>query len=51
MSYNFVIIINKRSLDISENKIEDPEILPQILEKMPKLAVLYLHGNEVTKKI
>jgi len=25
--------------------------LPEILEKMPKLAVLYLQGNPVTKKI
>lgn len=28
-------------LDISENYLTDPEILPQILEKMPNLAVLY----------
>lgn len=39
------------SLDISDNKIEDPDFLPEILEKMPNLAVLYLHGNEVANKI
>ena len=38
-------------IDLSDNFIDDPEILPQILEKMPKLAVVYLMGNEVTKKI
>ena len=38
-------------LDISDNYIEDPAILPEILEKMPKLAVLYLNGNPVCKKI
>lgn len=29
-------------LDLSENYLDDPEILPEIFEKMPKLAVLYL---------
>ena len=29
-------------LDVSDNYIDDPEVLPEILEKMPKLAVLYL---------
>ena len=29
-------------VDLSDNFFEDPEILPQVLEKMPKLAVLYL---------
>ena len=38
-------------VDLSDNFIEDPEILPQVLEKMPKLAVLYLNGNEIKKKI
>lgn len=38
-------------LDLSDNYIEDPEILPEVFEKMPKLAVLYLNGNDVTKKI
>ena len=38
-------------IDISDNFIEDPDILPQVLEKMPNLAVLYMQGNPVTKKI
>ena len=38
-------------IDLSDNFIEDPEILPALLEKMPNLAVLYLNGNGVTKKI
>ena len=38
-------------LDISDNYIEDPAILPEILEKMPHLSVLYLMGNPVCKKI
>jgi len=29
-------------VDISENHIDDPEILPLVLEKMPHLAVLYM---------
>lgn len=38
-------------LDLTDNKIEDPEILPQVLEKMPKIAVLYLCNNPVIRKI
>ncbi|CAG9318776.1 unnamed protein product [Blepharisma stoltei] len=38
-------------LDLSHNKIDDPEILPQVLEKMPQIGVLYLQGNPVCKKI
>lgn len=38
-------------VDISENHIDDPEILPLVLEKMPHLAVLYMQGNPVCKKI
>lgn len=38
-------------LDISDNYIDDPAIVSEILEKMPKLAVLYLQGNPVCKKI
>ena len=39
------------ALDISDNKIETEEFLPEILEKMPKIAVAYLQNNEFTKKI
>ena len=38
-------------VDLSDNYIDDPEVLPQVLAKMPKLAVLYLQGNPVTKSI
>lgn len=38
-------------IDLSDNYIEDPNILPEILQNMPKLAVLYLQGNDVCKKI
>jgi len=38
-------------VDLSDNYIDDPDLLPDILEKMPKLAVLYLNGNPMTKKI
>ena len=39
------------TLDLQNNKIEDPEILDEILVNMPKLAVLYLQNNGVTSKI
>ena len=39
------------SLDIQGNKIDDPEVLPEILMKMPELKVLYLQNNPVCKKI
>jgi len=39
------------SLDLTDNKISDPEVLEKIFVKMPNLAVLYLHNNEVCKKI
>ena len=54
MSFNNVKIYFKiilRTLDITDNKIEDVTIIEEILQKMPNLAVLYLHGNEVCKKI
>lgn len=38
-------------LDISENYLTDPEILPEILQKMPNLACLYSQGNDFQKKI
>ena len=44
-------IIYKSSLDLSDNKIADERVLPEIFEKLPNLAVLYLHGNDVCKKI
>jgi dynein assembly factor 1 len=38
-------------LDIQSNNISDVEILDEVLAKMPKLKVLYMQGNEITKKI
>lgn len=39
------------ALDISDNHIDSEEILPEILVKMPELAVLYMQNNAFTKKI
>jgi len=38
-------------LDVQSNQIDDPEVLPQILMKMPNLKVLYMQNNPVCKKI
>lgn len=38
-------------VDISDNYIEDENLLPEIWEKMPKIAVIYMQGNPVSKKI
>lgn len=38
-------------LDLSENRVDDPEVLEEVLVKMPNLKVLYLNGNECVKKI
>ncbi len=38
-------------LDISENRLDDENIIEEILAKMPNLAVLYLHGNDLCKKV
>lgn len=38
-------------LDISENFLDDPAIVDEILVKMPNLGVLYSQGNDFQKKI
>lgn len=38
-------------LDLSHNQIDDEEIGPRVLFKMPQLACLYLQGNPVVSKI
>jgi len=38
-------------IDLSDNKIDDENVLTEIFMKMPNLAVLYLHGNSFTKKV
>ena len=40
-----------RTLDISLNNINDPEVLPEILMKMPNLAVLTCKGNDFCQNI
>ena len=40
-----------RVLDISDNYIQDVNIIDEILSKIINLKVLYLSGNEVTRKI
>jgi dynein assembly factor 1 len=39
------------ALDLSDNHIECEQILPEILMKMPELAVVYLQNNQFNKKI
>ena len=39
------------TIDLSNNLIADPQIIEEVLKKLPKLGVLYLQGNEVCKKI
>lgn len=39
------------SLDIQDNRISDPDVLPEVLARMPGLRVLYMKGNECAKKI
>jgi len=38
-------------LDIQDNKIADPDVLPEVFARMPQLRVLYLKGNPCAKKI
>lgn len=42
---------NVCSLDIQDNRLDDPDILPEVLMQMPALRVLYLKGNPAAKKI
>jgi len=38
-------------IDISENNINDPAILEEVIYKMRDLTVLYMQGNPVCRKI
>ena len=38
-------------LDIQDNFLDDENVLTEVFQKMPKIAVIYLQGNTVTKKI
>lgn len=42
---------NLCTLDIQDNKIDDPDVLPEVFMRMPGLRVLYLKGNSAAKKI
>jgi dynein assembly factor 1 len=39
------------TVDIQDNKIEDPDVLPEVFARMKDLRVLYLKGNPAAKKI
>lgn len=39
------------TLDIQDNRIWDPDVLPEVFAQMPNLRVLYLKGNPCSKKI
>lgn len=39
------------SLDLQDNRLEDPDVLPEVFARMKDLRVLYLKGNPAAKKI
>ena len=39
------------TLDLQDNKIWDPDVLPEVFVRMADLRVLYLKGNPCSKKI
>ena len=39
------------NLDLTTNELEEPEILEEVLQKMPKLSCVYLKGNGLVRKI
>lgn len=39
------------SLDIQDNKIWDPDVVPEVLARMADLRVVYLKGNPCCKKV
>lgn len=42
---------NIGTLDLQDNSIWDPDVLPEVFMRMPELRVLYLKGNPCSKKI
>merc|ERR1719473_1242619 len=42
---------NIATVDLSDNKVADPEVIPQVFARMSSLRVLYLKGNPVVKQI
>ena len=49
--FDIILIYFFSVIDLSENKIDDENILTEILAKLPNLAVLYLQGNPFIKKV
>mmetsp|Transcript_39769 Transcript_39769/g.63202 ORF Transcript_39769/g.63202 Transcript_39769/m.63202 type:complete len:568 (+) Transcript_39769:80-1783(+) len=39
------------TIDLQDNRIEDPDVLPEVFARMKDLRVLYLKGNPAAKKI
>jgi len=39
------------TVDIQDNRLEDPDIVPEVFARMKSLRVLYLKGNGAAKKI
>merc|ERR1719262_76199 len=39
------------SLDIQDNQLSDPDILPDVFMRMQDLRVLYLKGNDCCKRL
>lgn len=39
------------ALDISDNKIDSEDVIPEILQKMPNLSVVYMQNNGFNKKV
>jgi len=46
-----LVDINLCTVDIQDNKIDDPDVVPEVFMRMPELRVLYLKGNPAAKKI
>jgi dynein assembly factor 1 len=42
---------NIGTLDVQDNRIDDPDVVPEVFTRMPGLRVLYLKGNPAAKKI
>jgi dynein assembly factor 1 len=39
------------SVDLQDNRIDDPDVVPEVFMRMKNLRVLYLKGNPASKKI
>eukprot|EP00070_Physeter_catodon_P015602 XP_023973622.2 dynein assembly factor 1, axonemal-like [Physeter catodon] len=48
---HLVLLKSLTVLDLSDNKVDCPELITDILPQLPALKVLYLQGNPVVRKI